>query len=507
MKLETVQSIIELDERIKTATSQFYNSAVAARVYDPVLGHVFGELELNATDILFVAILSDVHTLVTGPSGLGKTDLIKLVCQGVFGNEGWFLQKLNPHLNEEVFADIDMQQLGKSSLIQAIQPAPFLDYPCTILDEINRAPAALTNILLGFCDGQIQLKCGIKYDVGYRDEENHNRRYHLIFGTMNEGKMYSGCFELDNALVRRFTLTVPFGELPTTPYDRPEIIEHRVGHTKSTSFASAIGKIVSVNQAILGLPLDALSFTYLLYLGSVGSCPYSRNGYHLGNGNQEICLKKECRIVKIGNSFCPSVSRFSEGLLIFLKRATFGLTALRAARTVQAIRRACHDKDSDKAEKLRQFAEVNTKGDKLYMAVVKRYLGQVNVSVQDIKAMVPFVGMGGKVQLAPEYVAKHFAGSEWYALQNYAQETYIKMENFFREQQNLFQELTGGNGAIETLKQRLQHAERFSDPVIRHVIEPLLDRHQGKAKTPEQIAVELDNSKSIWKIAKNLVRS
>jgi len=505
MEHDTVKTIIALDERIQTATAQFHNSAVAVKIYDPILGHIFGELEFNVADLLFVAILSGVHTIATGPSGTGKTELIRLVCQGVFGENGWFLQKLNPHLNEEVFANIDMQKLAKSNLHQAIAPAPFLDYPATILDEINRAPAALTNILLGFCDGQIQLKCGIKYDVGYCNGNTKNHRYHLVFGTMNEGTEYSGSFDLDQALARRFTLYIPFSELQATPYDRPDIIDQRKGHAEMISFDSAIDRVIMVNQAILQIPLDALAFTYLLYLGSVGSCPHSRNGCHREIGNQEQCIKQECRIVKVNNGFCPSVSRFSEGLLIFLKRAALGMAALRSARIVQAIKMACRVENGLHINKLREFAGVEFHGDKLYHAVVKLYLAQISGSVQDIMAMVPFVGLGGKVRIAKEYITKHFAGSEWYALQNYAQATYRNMEMFFREHRSLFQELDNGNGTTDVIRQRLKHAERFTDPVIRHVVEPLLFRYQRCVKSPEQVATDIENTKIVKEITRKLV--
>jgi hypothetical protein len=38
MNTEMANKIIQLDERVKVATMQYYNSAAAATVHDPVLG-------------------------------------------------------------------------------------------------------------------------------------------------------------------------------------------------------------------------------------------------------------------------------------------------------------------------------------------------------------------------------------------------------------------------------------------------------------------------------------
>lgn len=556
MDVTTVQAIGELDYRVKAATQQFYNSAVAGTAYDPVLGHIFGETQLTATDILLVAALSQVHVLVTGPTGRGKTDLVKLVCQGLFGRDGWFLLRLNPHLTEDTFADVNMRTLTNRGLRQAILPAPFLRLPCTVLDECNRTPAALTNIILGFADGRIELKCGVKFDVGYYangrgnecdadgradggasssqaqdderaclddegrtpgdrrqgfypykglDEEdwtdggvsNNGRRYHLVIGTMNEGKEYAGTFDLDPALSRRFTLRIPFSELRPTPHDLVSILEKRTGHAKPVSFDNAIGELVQVTEAVSELPLDPLAFVFLVYLGNVGRCPYSPSGYHPEDGSQRLCTESECRIQKRANGFCPSVAGLSEGVLIFLKRAACGLAALRAARTLRSISQLCETEDAKKTDQLRAFAEAQAEGEALRNAAVVKYVEGLSVSAEDVKAVLPFVALGGKVWLAQEYVAKHFAGSAWSALQHYGRETYGALESFFREHQTLFQQLGAGNGAIQKLKQRLEHAERFTDPAIRHALQPFIERYESRALGPEEVAHQIRISEPV----------
>lgn len=508
MDVKTAEAIIELVRKTELATSQFYNSAVAGTVYDPRLGHVFGETELTVTDLLLIAILSQVHVLVTGPTGRGKTDLVKLVVQGVFGKNGWFLLRLNPHLNEETFANIDMGKLSKYNLRDAILPAPFLSLPCTVLDEVNRTPAALTNILLGFLDGRIELKCGLKYDVGYqyRNGPDQEHRYHFVVGTMNEGKDYSGTFDLDPALHRRLTLQIPFSELRPTPSNLMDIIEHRTGHARAIDCSNIVDQVVKINDEILKLPLEPLALIYLMYLGNVGRCPHSPTGFHPERPSQELCGSAQCRIQKIANSFCPSVSSFSEGLLIFLKRAACGLAALRTARTVEAIGNAFDAEDTEQIERLRESLGIHVRRGKLRDAVVAKYLASVGVTVEDIKALVPFVALGGKVWIADEYIAKHFAGSPLLAMQEYKRLTYAGLENFFRQHQAMIQQLDSGNGTIQKLKQRLEHAERFNDPYIRYAIEPLLIRYCSNCRGPDEIAEENEATEPARNCAQQLIQ-
>ena len=195
----------------------------------------------------------------------------------------------------------------------------------------------------------------------------------------------------------------------------------------------------------------------------------------------------------------------NEGLLIFLKRAACGLAALRVARTVQLIRSSCDNKDTDRTDQLRELLGVHVRDSKLCGAAVTKYLETVSVTVADIKAMVPFVGLGGKVWIAKEYIAKHFVNSPLLAMREYKRLTYAGLQNFFREHQALIQQLQDGNGAIEKLKQRLEHAERFNDPYIRHTVEPLLARCCSTCRGPDEVAEEIEVTESARNCAKQLV--
>jgi hypothetical protein len=501
MDVAMANTILDLDERVKASTSQFYNHSVAGTIYDSALGHVFGDMTLSVTDMLLVAALSEVHAILSGPSGCGKTALAQLFCQGLFGSDGWYLQKLNPHLTEETFCDIDMKKLRKESIRNAVVRAEFLSKACTVLDECNRTPPALTNVLLGFCDKRIELKCGLKENVGFLCGERDDDRYLLVIASINEGREYAGTFDLDEALSRRFTLRIPFSSMRPTPHDLLEIIEKRTGQAKPVSFPDASEQIARTSGAVVRLPLDPLALIYLVYLGNVGRCPHSNSGFHPRDGSQELCSKTECRIQKSAEGFCPSVSGLCEGVLIDLKRSGCGLAALRAARTVRAISETCEEGDSIRNDQLRDFAGVEESGELLREAATSKYLEGVRVSAEDLKATLPFVGLGGKVGMATEYVAKRFQGSEWLAMKSYVQETYGRLEDFFRQNQAIFAQLDAENGAQQRLMQRLEHAERFSDPAIRWAMTPLLERRRSPDRAPEEVAEEIEDREAVREAA------
>ena len=79
------------------------------------------------------------------------------------------------------------------------------------------------------------------------------------------------------------------------------------------------------------------------------------------------------------------------------------------------------------------------------------------------------------------------------------------METFFRQNQSHFRDLSQGNGAFEKLQQRLEHTERFSDPVIRHALLPFLEDYHVRRRQPQEIADENQATKQIQNAVSELI--
>jgi hypothetical protein len=309
---------------------------------------------------------------------------------------------------------------------------------------------------------------------------------------------------VDYAVRRRFTLQLSFDDIPPTSEDKLRMLLTRSGHATLPCFPSFAEQVARTCDRIVELPLDPLSLVYLLYLGSVGRCPHSVNGFHSQDPLLAACSKAQCRVFKAADGFCPSVGGFTEGLLIFLKRSACGVAALRMARTVKAIRAAIRARNDVAIEQLQHFAGTGAKGEELLEQVVSCYLSDASVTVGDIKTVVPLVGAGGKVWMADEYVAKHFAGSRWAAMQHYVRHTYSGLEDFLREHQSLIAGLADGNGTAEKLLQRAAYAERFNDPYVIHAIQPFVTKPASQARGPKEVAGPLAEQQPAYRSAELL---
>lgn len=141
-------------------------------------------------------------TLIVGPSGTGKTELISILSK-----------KLElPLVNKDMGTMIDpISSLCGTHRAKAgnsvFEFAPFvreIQEPCVmLLDELSRAPASSNNILLPLLDSRRTLRVEI---AGDDDPKEFKAHIDCSFvATANIGAEFSGTNSLDRALVDRFT--------------------------------------------------------------------------------------------------------------------------------------------------------------------------------------------------------------------------------------------------------------------------------------------------------------
>lgn len=510
---EHIAVVDRLDKRTRLTCCDLHNSSILASYPDPMLGHVFGDMSFTLVDILQAAVLTQTHVLLVGDTGTAKTDLLRMVSTAAFGDQ-WFLLRLNPHLDEQTFADIDYKRLyseaDNGSIRECVRPCAFLDNPLLVLDEVNRTPAALTNILLGYIDGTLELKFGIKKEVGhfYTNGEGQTRRYNLVWATMNDGGQFEGTFGMDRALQNRFTLTIPLDSCRPTNEDVANVLLQRTGRAHIPPMPSMIDEVVAISDRLEGLAMDDLSSLYLLYLGNLDRCPHTPSGFKRRPQSPEVCMRSECRVFKQADGFCAYASSMGLRVGIFLKRAATGLAALRAARTLRHVKNACAGNEADAedtVDALQNFAGCREHGERLENAVVTRYLSHLTVSIDEIMALLPMAA-SGKGCLVDEFVVKRHGGDSWQALRHYGRETYSWLEAFFRDNSVVFEGLQGENGAVSRLRERLAHAEKFTDPFIRHVLEPFLDRIEN-CRPSEHIEADMARRKAIGEVVSLVTRA
>jgi MoxR-like ATPase len=145
--------------------------------------------------------LKGENTLILGPSGSAKTELIELLAKRIG--------------KKSIAVDMSSKQDPIASLVGAhrikngasiFDPAPFTNYiqqDCILnLDELNRAPLQANNLLLPLLDRRRELAL----DVATSEEDRVIKvnKDLVFFATANVGSAYTGVNDLDRAVVDRF---------------------------------------------------------------------------------------------------------------------------------------------------------------------------------------------------------------------------------------------------------------------------------------------------------------
>lgn len=159
-------------------------------------------IDKDKWDLLIRNYLRGENTLVTGPTGSGKTEIISLVAQtlGVSIN----IQDMGT-VQDAQSALLGVHRLNKDGH-SIFDPAPFVSHiqqpGILLLDEMNRAPLAANNILFPCLDRRRYLPLDIASAEELRHVPVHEEA--VFFATANIGSEYSGVFQIDRALLDRF---------------------------------------------------------------------------------------------------------------------------------------------------------------------------------------------------------------------------------------------------------------------------------------------------------------
>src|SRR3989338_28266 len=138
--------IEEVDDALRSHTVPYYNSRIVLNVRDNV-ARVQVPYDIN--DILLMGALTNSDVLLSGKTGSAKSHLSRMAMNGLFGENGFTNLTVTPGLNESDFIDVDVEGVknGEKSLKEAIETTPLLTRPGAIVNEINRTPEILQNLL------------------------------------------------------------------------------------------------------------------------------------------------------------------------------------------------------------------------------------------------------------------------------------------------------------------------------------------------------------------------
>lgn len=164
------------------------------------------KVELGTYHILEHNIKNNINTLLIGPTGLGKTDIVVNIAK-VLGvpitifDMGTMTDPIMGLVGTHIIEVKDgktFSQFKKSRFSDVIQKPGVV-----LLDEVSRAAAAANNLLFPCLDFRRELP--MEYSFGDTQPIAIHKDC-VFFATANIGSQYTGTHKLDRALIDRFMI-------------------------------------------------------------------------------------------------------------------------------------------------------------------------------------------------------------------------------------------------------------------------------------------------------------
>ena len=148
--------------------------------------------------------LTNVNTLLTGPAGTGKTEIVTRIAKLLGRN--LYIEDMST-MQDPISSLMGVHRLkGGNSVFEYANFVTAIRDPkaLILLDELNRAPVMSNNILLPCMDFRRRLNIAIAGSEDVRTVDVHEDV--VFIATANLGGEYTGTNSLDRALIDRFQL-------------------------------------------------------------------------------------------------------------------------------------------------------------------------------------------------------------------------------------------------------------------------------------------------------------
>jgi len=478
-----IDAVDELLDRIHQGAKSYFNSSTVVSVSDQCRGDggqiLARSVELDIKDIFVLGVITEASLALTSHSDHGKTFLLEKCMNATFGkqDENWWRVEVSRGMGEDDFVDIDLKTLSESKLRDAISACEWLSFPALLLDEINRSPAKLNNMLLHIVDGsglhlrgQLSIPVGLRYRVG--DEE---KRYSFTATTANQmdsNGTYDGVYDQDNALVRRLILQLQLDDLQPTSRDIVQLLEGRRPKSSQMDLPPVTESVIQIYESLPEtLQFSSLARLFLHYLRGRGNCIQTRSGHLRPEIQAGLC--ETCHLQK-SHPFCGKVGGLTPGLLLWVKELATGTAAIRAAKFLAMIQEDC---DNERYKELQVFLGNGKKKSGLYKSFREEYLKKLVVTGEDVVVAYALVAPN-HVYIDTDWLAKqaHYENSQAYAFVDIARKSYERMCRLLMTHEALFSELST-NGDLNASRQaEVQALVTTEDPAFLSIISALREK-------------------------------
>lgn len=214
-------------------------------------------------------IKKHINTMIVGPTGCGKTSVVKEICDRM-GKKLYTFDMGT--MVDPVSSLLGVHRLSKGeSIFDYAKFTQVIKEPCVILlDELSRAPLSAMNVLFSCLDDRRNLNIEVAMGAGER-EIDVNPEVTFI-ATANVGSEYSGTNSMDRALVNRF-FPLELGYIPSSEEskvlvkrtgikkDRADIIVKIANNIRSLCYKQEVSVSLSIRETLMVANLVADGWT------------------------------------------------------------------------------------------------------------------------------------------------------------------------------------------------------------------------------------------------------
>jgi hypothetical protein len=162
--------------------------------------------DVTSNDIILASLMAKMNVMLIGYQGKVKTELAKYVRDEWFNGNSAFIRGRKDITASSIFMDLKLKDMKtadtEKNLYNKNEKA---NNKLIIIDEFNRTPPIVQQETFGLSDGHFE-KDGKIYYLGVPLNGQEDNRYVAVIGCANIGEAFKGVFEIDKALLDRYTI-------------------------------------------------------------------------------------------------------------------------------------------------------------------------------------------------------------------------------------------------------------------------------------------------------------